>query len=97
MSDQAVGLFLLGDWVRIASWSFLYALLATRRTALVVVGELFSLPLFAILLLIYSPRLTLERVALLYLLAYLSYLAFNALAVMLSQRRGTLFQRAGHV
>jgi len=83
ITDRAAALFLLGDWVRIASWISLYALLATRRTVAVAVGEVLSLPLFAGLLGVFSHGLTLERAALLYLLTYASYLAFNATALLI--------------
>jgi len=82
VSDRAAALFLLGDWLRIASWVFLFALYAMRRTLLIIVGEVFSLPLYALLLHLYSASMTLELAGLLYFLSYLSYLVFNAAAVL---------------
>jgi len=86
VSDSAAALFMLGDWVRIASWVFLYALFAMRRAALIIAGEFFSLPLYALLLHVCSDGMTLERAGFLYLLSYVSYLAFNAAAVLYSPR-----------
>ena len=80
--DRAAALFLLGDWLRIGSWVFLFALFAMQRTTPVVLGEFLSMPLFAFLLMVFSGDLTLERTGLLYAAVYFIYLAFNAAAVL---------------
>ena len=82
LSDRAAAFFLMGDWIRIASWVFLYALFAMRRTVAIMAGEIFSLPLFAFLLYVFSDGLTLERTGIIYLLTYLSYFVFNAAATL---------------
>lgn len=81
VSDQTAALFMLGSWVRIAAWIFLFGLFAANRTWLIVVGEILSLPLYALLLWLFADGMTLERTALLYLVSYLAYLAFNAIAL----------------
>ena len=81
-SDRAAMLFFLGDWVRIGSWVFLYALFAMRRAMLIAVGEIFSLPLFALLLHFFAAGISLERIGLLYFLTYLGYFAFNLTAAL---------------
>jgi PST family polysaccharide transporter len=96
ISDRAAALFLLGDWLRIASWVFLYALYAMRRTALIIAGEVFSLPLYALLLYVYAGGMTLERAGLLYLLSYLVYVVFNAVAVMRMSRQNISPATASH-
>ena len=48
--DRVAALFLLGDWLRVGSWVFLYALFAMQRTSAIAIGELLSVPLFAALL-----------------------------------------------
>lgn len=80
--DRAAALFLLGDWLRIGSWVFLYALFAMQRTVPIAVGELLSIPLYAALLIAYREGLTLERAGLLYCVSYAAYFAFNAVAVL---------------
>jgi len=85
--DRAAALFLLGDWLRIGSWVFLFALFAMQRTMPIAVGELLSIPLYAALLIAYRDGLTLERAGLLYCVSYAAYFAFNAAAVLRSSRR----------
>lgn len=85
VSDKVAALFLLGCLLRIASWVFLYGLYAARRTWFIVVGEVLSLPLFASLLWWYADSLSLERVALLYCMSYVAYLAFTAAGLIYSQ------------
>jgi O-antigen/teichoic acid export membrane protein len=82
VSPAAAMLFYAGDMLRIISWVFLYALYALRRTALIAVGEFFSLPLFALLLALTSEGLTLEIAGALWVLTYFSYAGFNAWAVL---------------
>jgi len=61
---------------------FLYALYALRRTALIAVGEFFSLPRFALLLARTGEGVTLEIAGALWLLTYFSYAGLNAWAVL---------------
>jgi len=82
VSDQTAALFLLGCWIRVASWVFLYGLFAAHRTAMIVLGELLSLPLLALMLRLYAPGMTLERMTAIYLAVYCVYLVFNAAALM---------------
>ena len=86
VSNQTAGLIVLGCWVRIASWVFLFGLFAAHRTGLIMAGEILSLPLFALLLWVYADGMTLERAALLYFLSYLAYLLFNAIALGYASR-----------
>ena len=93
VSDETVALFMLGSWIRIASWLFLYGLFAAHRTWLIVAGEMLSLPLLALLLWLFAEGMTLERTALLYLASYLVYLGFNAVALLYSSRHLTAIRR----
>ena len=93
VSDETVALFVLGSWIRIASWLFLYGLFAAHRTWLIVAGEILSLPLLALLLWLFAEGMTLERTALLYLISYLVYLGFNAVALLYSSRHPTVVRR----
>jgi hypothetical protein len=86
--DRAAALFLLGDWLRIGSWVFLYALFAMQRIVAIAVGELLSIPLYAALLAAYHDGLGLERAGLLYCLSYAAYFAFNAAAALRDVRPG---------
>ena len=79
--DGTVALFLAGSLVRIAAWVPLFALYAMRRTLAIVAGEFLSLPLFALLLAVFSRGLTLELAGILWLASYLAYGAFNLWAV----------------
>lgn len=79
--DGVVGLFLLGELLRVGSWVMLFGLLACRATWWVTLGEFLSLPLFAALVLLSPPGLTLARTGELYLLTYVIYLAFNACGI----------------
>jgi O-antigen/teichoic acid export membrane protein len=83
--DRAAALFLFGDWLRIGSWVFLYALFAMQRTVPIAVGELLSIPLFAVLLELNGEGLSLEWAGMLYCASYAAYFLFNAVAVL----RGT--------
>lgn len=93
VSDQTAALIMLGSWIRIASWVFLFGLFAAHRTKLIVAGEVFSLPLYALLLWVFSEGMTLERAALFYLVSYVVYLGFNAIALLYSSRNATIVQR----
>jgi len=86
-SDRAVGLFLLGDFLRVGSWVILFGLLASRATWWVTIGEFLSLPLFAALVLVFSQGMSLERAGWLYLLTYGVYLAFNLVGLWSVFRR----------
>ncbi|MBI3480045.1 MAG: hypothetical protein HY016_06785 [Nitrosomonadales bacterium] len=86
VSDETAALIMLGSWIRIASWVFLFGLFAAHRTLLIVTGEILSLPLFALLLWIFADGMTLERTALLYCASYLAYLGFNACALLLNMK-----------
>jgi len=92
VSDQTAALIMLGCWIRIASWLFLFGLFAAHRTWLIVAGEMLSLPLFALLLWLYADGMTLERTALLYFVSYLAYLGFNAVALGYSLRNTAIAQ-----
>jgi O-antigen/teichoic acid export membrane protein len=70
-----------GSLVRIASWIPLFALYAQRRTRAIAVGELFSLPLFALLTMLGASHLSLTLTAVLWLASFVAYLAFNWWAV----------------
>jgi PST family polysaccharide transporter len=89
VSDQTAALIMLGSWIRIASWLFLFGLFAAHRTGLIMAGEILSLPLYALLLWLFADGMTLERAALLYFVSYLVYLGFNAIALLYSSRNAT--------
>lgn len=76
-SDTAVALLLAGSWVRIVAWLPLFALYALRRTGAIALGELLSLPLFAVLVVAAGERLSLELAGGCWLVAYIAYGAFN--------------------
>ena len=88
-SDRAVAYFYLAEWLRIASWLFLYALYALRATLAVAIGEVLSLPLFAVLVYFFRDALNLEIAGLLYLSAFSAYLGFNYLVVASRRRQPT--------
>jgi PST family polysaccharide transporter len=90
VSNQTAALIMLGGWVRIASWLFLFGLFSAHRTGLIMAGELLSLPLYALLLWLFADGMTLERTAWLYFASYLVYLAFNAAALLYASRRTDL-------
>ena len=95
VSDETVALFMLGSWIRIAAWLFLYGLFAMHRTWLIVAGEIVSLPLLALLLWLFADGMTLERTALLYLASYLVYLGFNVAALLYSSRKEAVARGEG--
>lgn len=80
-TPTAVALLFAGSLVRIASWIALFALYAALRTRAIALGELFSLPLFAALVLAAGDALTLELVGAFWLVAFLAYTAFNCWAL----------------
>src|SRR5688572_375524 len=80
-SDGAVALLFAGSVARVASWVPLVALYAMRRTRAIAVGELLSLPLFAVLVALSGSRLTLEVAGVLWLVSFLAYCAFNLWAM----------------
>lgn len=84
-SDGSVALLFAGSAVRIASWIPLFALYAMRRTGAIAVGELFSLPLFAALLMAAGSHLSMEAIGALWTASYLAYCAFNFWAVRRNQ------------
>lgn len=86
-SDRAVALFFLAEWLRLASWLYLYALYAVRGTTAAAAGELLSLPLFAALAFALRHVLDLELAALLYLASFAAYLGFNYWVVERRWRR----------
>jgi O-antigen/teichoic acid export membrane protein len=86
VSNTTAVWFMLGCWIRIVSWLFLFGLFAAHRTRLIIAGEIFSLPLYALLLWLFADGMTLERSAILYLVSYLVYLIFNAVALQYSAR-----------
>ncbi|HEY4698451.1 MAG TPA: hypothetical protein VIH29_10680 [Gallionella sp.] len=89
VSDETAALFMLGSWIRIASWLFLFGLFAAHRTRLIMAGEVLSLPLYALLLWLFADGMMLERTALLYLVSYLAYLVFTAASLLYSTRNTT--------
>jgi hypothetical protein len=86
VSNETAAWILLGSWIRIASWVFLFGLFAARSTRLIMAGEVLSLPLYVLLLWQFAEGMTLERTALLYLVSYLIYLVFNAAALLYVSR-----------
>lgn len=93
VSNETAALIMLGSWIRIASWLFLFGLFSAHRTGLIMAGEILSLPLYALLLWLFADGMTLERTALLYFVSYLVYLGFNAIALLYSSRKTTIAQR----
>jgi hypothetical protein len=56
-----------------------------RRTPAITIGELLSLPLFAVLLAVFSSRLSMEGIGALWTVSYAAYGAFNLWAVKRDQ------------
>lgn len=88
VSNETAALFLLGCWIRVAAWVFLFGLFAAHRTVMIVIGEVLSLPLLVLLLHLYAQGMTLERMAAIYLAVYCAYLLFNAVALVLARPGG---------
>jgi len=82
--------FLLGDWVRIMSWVALIGLFARRSAWAISLGEFLSLPLFALLLTLFSGHFGLREVGMMWLAAYAAYAAFNAVLLRRSLGRPQL-------
>lgn len=93
VSNETAVLFLLGSWLRIFSWLFLFGLFASHRTGLIMAGEVLSLPLFALLLWLFADGMTLERTAFIYMASYLTYLLFTAASLLLSARNSSVIER----
>lgn len=79
--------FLLGDWVRIMSWVFLFGLFARRAAWAITWGEFLSLPLFALLLAVFAGSYGVREVGMFWLLSYIAYAAFNAITLWRSMRK----------
>ena len=92
VSNQTAAFIMLGSWVRIVSWVYLFGLFSAHRTGLIIAGEVLSLPLYALLLWLFSDGMTLERTSMLYFFSYLAYLAFNAVALKYSLRNSTIIR-----
>lgn len=75
------GLLLLGDFLRVVSWVFLYGLYARQAPRAVTIGEFLSIPLFALLLWLAVRPASLWDVGMAWTLAYLAYAVFNGLAL----------------
>ena len=75
------GLLLLGDFLRVVSWVFLYGLYARQAPRAVTMGEFLSTPLFALLLWFAVRPASLWDVGMAWALAYLAYAVFNGLAL----------------
>jgi hypothetical protein len=88
MPNAAVAMFLAGSTLRVAAWVVLFGLYAERRTLAIAAGEVFSLPLFALLLAVWPAPLTLQAAGLAWLIAYGAYAAFNV-AVLARALSGT--------
>ena len=97
VSDETAALILLGCWVRIASWVFLFGLFAAHRTWLIVAGEAFSLPLYALLLWLSADGMTTERAAWLFLASYLVYAGFNVAALWYSLRNPAIAPQGANI
>lgn len=93
VSNETAALIMLGCWMRIAAWVFLFGLFSAHRTGLIMAGEVLSLPLFALLLWWYADGMTLERTALLYFVTYLLYFSFTAASLLYSSRNTIIAQR----
>ncbi len=84
LSNATVALFFAGSLVRVAAWVPLFGLYAMKRTTAITAGEFLSLPLFALLLAVFTQSLDLERAGALWLVSYLVYAAFNLWAALRS-------------
>jgi enterobacterial common antigen flippase len=80
-SPTAVALVFAGSTARIASWVPLFALYAMLRTRSIAIGELASLPLFALSLVLFAEKLTLELAGALWLASFVAYALFNLWAM----------------
>lgn len=82
--------FFVGDGLRMVSWVFLFGLFARGAGRAVTLGEILSLPLFALLLWLLADRISLSGIGLCWLVAYATYAAFNALALRRAMKHGTV-------
>ncbi|MBF0179968.1 MAG: hypothetical protein HQM03_08090 [Magnetococcales bacterium] len=78
----AAMMFLLGDWIRVVAWVFLYALYARRQTVAITWGEFLSLPLFTALLWLVPGPLLPWQVGGLWVISYCAYAVFNGWMVV---------------
>jgi PST family polysaccharide transporter len=74
-------LILCGDWLRVVAWLFLYGLYSRHAAHAVTLGEIFSVPLFALLLWFAIQPDNLVGVGTAWAIAYLGYATFNCLAL----------------
>lgn len=80
--------FLMGDWLRIISWVALIGLFARHLARAITLGEFFSLPLFALLLTLFSGSFGVREVGMIWLLTYAIYSLFNSILLWRSLRPG---------
>lgn len=79
--DRAALLIFAGSLARVASWIPLIGLYVRHGTLAIAIGELLSLPLFALLVLLAGEKLTLELVGAFWLFSFCAYAAFNGWAL----------------
>lgn len=79
--DVAALLLFAGSLARVASWIPLIGLYVRHGTLAIAIGELLSLPLFAVLVLLARETLTLELVGAFWLFSFCAYALFNAWAL----------------
>lgn len=84
---SAVTFFLLGDFLRIFSWVFLFALFAMGKTRLIIIGEFLSLPLLTALLWYQRDHLSFNTVGMTHAITYAIYALFNIAAVWYTQKQ----------
>jgi O-antigen/teichoic acid export membrane protein len=80
-SAPGTALIFAGSLARIGAWIAMFGLYALRRTRALAIGELLSLPLFAVLAMAAGPSLTLELTGVFWLAAFCAYWTFNVLAL----------------
>lgn len=90
LAIPTAAIFLLGDWIRLVSWVFLYAMFVRRQTWAIALGEFLSLPLFATLLWLAPKPLSPFLVSCLWVGSYCAYAAFNAFMVIRKTEGGGL-------
>lgn len=88
-SRANAGFLLLGDFLRVVSWVFLYGLYARQVPRAVTIGEFLSIPLFSLLLWFAVRPAGLWDVGQAWALAYLAYATFNGLALRQSLHEET--------
>ncbi|MBI3902001.1 MAG: hypothetical protein HY306_03525 [Nitrosomonadales bacterium] len=82
MPSTSFLLFLAGDFVRIISWLFLFHLYAHKSTRAIAIGELLSLPLFALFIWLARSHLSITIIGGLWLTTYIAYAVFNAVVAL---------------